>query len=1026
MDKFTLLAQETHRDIQVYRHKECGTKVAFVDIPGPNFRINIAMRTPPSNAKGVPHCLEHMCFFGTPQYTRGELDTLAVRCLSPGTNAFTASDHTCYNITLPSEEGVRRLFPVFLDHVMEPTLAASTFMTEVHHVTPKGGDSGVLYSEMQGRENGEMDVTMKALDGMVYPNSMYIHDSGGWTPEIRRLNVTEVRNFHKEYYNVDNLCIVLTGHYENKSTFLEFVDVAVQRGLGMVDPEWETTWDDEFPLPKAEKGLHTRTVFFPAHDEATSTVHIAWRLGLERDELIPRFCCDVFSDVLTAHSGSILHQVFVESDDAVCTDVSGHVNDYQEYAFTLSFEGVELETSAKSIYRRLRRTVETMVKELETGETKRGSLHDRLHVAADRLYWMLLDGIEDDPSDYYSSVVLHELLHDPKCEYTCVERYAEHCRDAVMKFTPNDWKQMLIRVFNNATKEYGVNVLHCKPSTKLSSMIDTELGERNRRMRKALGKAHRYNLKQKVKKAIHSNRVQLRPNFHQTFPALLHDDGPVGAYDHTEEVRVLKHASGDTAVIVATTPHTTFSSIRTFYDASAVVAPADVAHLILLENIFLNSPLGEQSYTDVCDDLYRTLQSYDVHVGLDSNSFDPSALETCFVMHLSAERGAEHTIVSWMKRLTSELVVTSERVLSAAKKISSSLSENLRDADFILKTMHQKLRDMCGRKFIGPQLAFSIQPTIERIVESGVTEKDLATIRRIYKDVMSLAPSAVQVMSTSSEDALRAIANLTDANIMPAGYNPQHTPKVPNHSIASKTMTPKDPVRAFSTKASNQVVVVGMKGIDSANVQVITPYFPESERERAVVYTLNSALNISEGPLSLAVREPGYAYGASISASMYFGELVLSAHDCSDVIGSLNAILNTVERFIHPKESADGVPNELKGTSLENTMCHVRWSDVTEECSVPDVFRMSLQRCVGISLPVPYYDLVKDLDAKEMLDLAGRHFDALSQMDKRVVIAVVKESALPTVTHELKTMFPGAKVHSMDYNGMMQFMADNS
>ncbi len=48
----------------------------------------------PANDKGLPHCLEHLCFMGTENHARGYLDTLAVRCLSRGTNAFTASDHT--------------------------------------------------------------------------------------------------------------------------------------------------------------------------------------------------------------------------------------------------------------------------------------------------------------------------------------------------------------------------------------------------------------------------------------------------------------------------------------------------------------------------------------------------------------------------------------------------------------------------------------------------------------------------------------------------------------------------------------------------------------------------------------------------------------------------------------------------------------------------------------------------------------------------------------------------------------------
>ena len=48
--------------------------------------------------------------------------------------------------------------PVYLDHVFYPTMTQAGFVTEVHNVNGKGEDSGVVYSEMQGRENGSGDL----------------------------------------------------------------------------------------------------------------------------------------------------------------------------------------------------------------------------------------------------------------------------------------------------------------------------------------------------------------------------------------------------------------------------------------------------------------------------------------------------------------------------------------------------------------------------------------------------------------------------------------------------------------------------------------------------------------------------------------------------------------------------------------------------------------------------------------------------------------------------------------------------
>lgn len=53
------------------------------------------------------------------------LDLLANRCLAQGTNAWTATDHTAYTMETAGSEGFLNLLPVYLDHVLYPTLTVS-------------------------------------------------------------------------------------------------------------------------------------------------------------------------------------------------------------------------------------------------------------------------------------------------------------------------------------------------------------------------------------------------------------------------------------------------------------------------------------------------------------------------------------------------------------------------------------------------------------------------------------------------------------------------------------------------------------------------------------------------------------------------------------------------------------------------------------------------------------------------------------------------------------------------------------
>ena len=86
---------------------------------------------------------------GSEEYPfKGVLDKLANRALASGTNAWTDTDHTVYTLTTAEAQGFLSVAPVMLDHILFPTLTESSFVTEVHHITKAGDNSGVVYNEV--------------------------------------------------------------------------------------------------------------------------------------------------------------------------------------------------------------------------------------------------------------------------------------------------------------------------------------------------------------------------------------------------------------------------------------------------------------------------------------------------------------------------------------------------------------------------------------------------------------------------------------------------------------------------------------------------------------------------------------------------------------------------------------------------------------------------------------------------------------------------------------------------------------
>lgn len=94
-------------------------------------------------------------------HLQGVLDSLANRAIAQGTNAWTDLDHTCYSmdyispcndravlmcpflaINTAGSDGFLRLLPIYVDHILYPTLTESGYHTEVHHINGKGEDAG--------------------------------------------------------------------------------------------------------------------------------------------------------------------------------------------------------------------------------------------------------------------------------------------------------------------------------------------------------------------------------------------------------------------------------------------------------------------------------------------------------------------------------------------------------------------------------------------------------------------------------------------------------------------------------------------------------------------------------------------------------------------------------------------------------------------------------------------------------------------------------------------------------------------
>ena len=243
---------------------------------GPKLYGYFTLATEILDDSGAPHTLEHLVFMGSKNYRyKGLLDKLANRAYSH-TNAWTATDHTAYQLESAGWAGFAQILPVYLEHILLPTLTDSACYTEVHHVDGTGHDAGVVYSEMQGVENNSDSLMNLKASRLLYPKECgFRYETGGMTEALRVLTTQRIRDFHKNMYQPNNLCVVVVGEADHED-LLRILNEFEESILGhFPSVRAKRPWIDSPAVPPLTKTT-IYTVEFPEKDESMGEISIAW------------------------------------------------------------------------------------------------------------------------------------------------------------------------------------------------------------------------------------------------------------------------------------------------------------------------------------------------------------------------------------------------------------------------------------------------------------------------------------------------------------------------------------------------------------------------------------------------------------------------------------------------------------------------------------------------------------------------------------------------------------------------------
>ncbi len=273
--------------ITQYKSHKTGMRVVVVDQDGPIVYGSFALATEIFDDSGAPHTLEHLCFMGSKNYpSKDILDKLSTRAYSD-LNAATYTDRTVYSLESAGWEGFAQILPVYLDHIITPSLTDASCYTEVHHVNGDGDDAGVVYAEMQSKENDAEELMFLQTKRMLYPEDVgYRYETFGVMESLRALSADRIRKYHQAMYQPRNLCLIITGmvDHANFLSVLDDYENTLPDSVTKPDTPFQRPWVDSKQVPPLQQS-YAKVLEFPEEDESSGQIAISFFGPIYKDKL---------------------------------------------------------------------------------------------------------------------------------------------------------------------------------------------------------------------------------------------------------------------------------------------------------------------------------------------------------------------------------------------------------------------------------------------------------------------------------------------------------------------------------------------------------------------------------------------------------------------------------------------------------------------------------------------------------------------------------------------------------------------
>ncbi|XP_022918722.1 uncharacterized protein C05D11.1-like [Onthophagus taurus] len=905
-----------------YKSKRTGLTIVLSEVDGPVVNGFFCLATEAHDDDGLPHTLEHLIFLGSEDYPyKGVLDLLANRCLASGTNAWTDIDHTCYTMETAGSEGFLMLMPIFLDHILYPILSDEGFITEVHHITGEGDDGGVVYCEMQGRENSAESRLHLAMARAIYPGKCgYSSETGGILKNLREsCNNAKVRNYHKEFYRPENLRIIITGKVKAQDVFnslekLEEKILSKGERSSFTRP-WQT------PVPPLESSQDI-TLKYPSDDECNGIFSAAWRGPSSVNEQYTLNASSVLLKYMTDFAVSTLQKEFVEIPDPYASKVVYSLTENSETCLYLIFENVPCD-KLPNIKPKLVEIFNNIYKNDDIDMERMKNIINRQKLES-------LSNMENNPHHAIAFMVIGQMLYGNTKKDLEQRLNPLEDLDKMLTEPKSYWLSLLKRYLID---NHVITIQGYPSQSEQASMAAQEkarieeqiknLGEKGlEEKEKELNDAIAFNEKPAPESMLTQVNV---PSINSIF---FHDIVRYSSDEKSPEIDLTQ-----------TDIFTYFDNVKTDFvyifallDTSKL-KPEQKLYLSLLLEAFFETPIEREnkliSYEDVVTELNSDTVSSSGSIGLTSSGisrFRCGMYSTTATVMLQVEKGKYAKGMEWLKEILYKTVFTSERLKIIATKIVNDVAQAKRSGKNVVSYI---MRGLCyvqdsNQQATGILRQHKFLSNLLKLLDSDQSNQVINEITKV-RDII-----------TSPENVVLYLAGKIDQIEDPVGPLIKFVPdNIKAQRSKSLNVTPDYKLLNHMNNEGVSSCIVGMGCLESAFFYHTAPglnSYKDDDLPALMLYL--QYLIQAEGPMWRQIRGKGLSYGYTITQKINEGLLCLIFSKATNVVGAY-------------KETYEIITKQLKEktwdtTQLESAKSSLLFEIIEEEKTIGNVVCLSL------------------------------------------------------------------------------------